>query len=115
MYFGLAYLPISTENLSLYSQFLSICMKSVQTIKNYISGVKTMNVILGYSADHLNSFIINLGLKGIAREHPHCVRQAEQITPNILLEIFSVLEMSKSSRECCLLVPVPVRVFLICS
>ena len=73
-------------------------MKSVQPIKNYISGVKTMNVILGYSADHLNSFIINLGLKGIAREHPHCVRQAEQITPNILLEIFSVLEMSKSEN-----------------
>ena len=98
VYFGLAYLPISTENLSLYSQFLSRSMRSAQTIKNYISGVKTMNLILGYSADHLNSFIINLGLKGIAREHPHCIRQAKPITPNILLEIFSVLDMSKSEN-----------------
>ena len=49
----------------------------------YISGVKTMNLILGYSADHLNSFIINLGLKCIAREHPIVLSKLNQ-----LLQIF---------------------------
>ena len=98
VYFGLSYLPTTTEVLSLYSQFLSRSLKSVQSIKNYLSGVKTMNLILGYSIEHINSFIINLGLKGIARLHPYCIKQAEPITTNILLQIFDILDMTKSEN-----------------
>lgn len=98
VYFGLSFLPTSTEVLSLYSQFSSRTMKSAQSIKNYISGVKTMNLILGYSIEHINSFIINLGLKGIAREHPNCIKQADPITPAILKEIYKALDMTKNEN-----------------
>ena len=98
VYFGLSCLPTSTENLSLYSQFLSRTLKSAQSIRNYISGVKTMNLILGYSIEHMNTFIINLGLKGIAREHPYCIKQAEPITPTILMEIYTAFDMTKSEN-----------------
>ena len=93
IYFGFSYLPVQTETLSLYAQFLSRSFKSTQSIKNYLSGVKTMHLLLGYSTDHINEFLINLGLKGIARSHPHLVKQARAITPEILLKLFSYLDV----------------------
>lgn len=93
-HFGLSYLPASTETLSLYTQFLSRSFKSTQSIKNYVSGVKSMHFLLGYSVDHINDFLINLGLKGIARLNPHSVKQAEPITPEILLNMASKLDFS---------------------
>ena len=57
-----------------------------------------------YSIEHIISFVINLGLKGIARLHPYCNKQAEPITPTILLQIFDILDMTKSDLECCLFV-----------
>ena len=37
-----------------------------------------MYYILGYSVDHINGFLINLGL--IDRTNPYCKRQAQAIT-----------------------------------
>ena len=96
IYFGLAYLPASTETLSLYTQFLSRTFDSVHSIKNYVSGVKSMHYLLGYQVEHINDFLINLGLKGIARSNPHSVKQAKPITPEILLNIASRLNLSKT-------------------
>ena len=56
LYFGLAYLPADTNVLSLYAQFLSRTFKATQSIRNYISGIKTMHYILGYPTDKINDF-----------------------------------------------------------
>ena len=69
-------------------------MKSVQSIRNYLSGIKTMHILLGYSVEHINNFIINLGLKGMARLKPYCIKQAEPITPIILKQIHDVLDLT---------------------
>ena len=94
LYFGLAYLPVNTEVLCLYAQFLSRTFDSTQSIRNYISGIKTMHYILGYSIDNINNFLLNLSLKGMARLKPHCIKQALPITPNMLLQIYSFMNMS---------------------
>lgn len=93
IYFRLTYLPVNTETLSLYAQFLSRSFKSPQSIKNYLSGVKTMHYLLGYTTDSINEFLINLGLRGIARLHPHLIRKAEAITPEILMRMYSYLDI----------------------
>ena len=66
---------MSTYTLQLYAQFLSRTFKSVDLIRNYIAGVN-MHLILGYPVDQINGFILNLSLKGIARQNPHCVKKA---------------------------------------
>ena len=43
-YFGFQSLPSSVKVLTLYAQFLSKSFVSVQSIKNYISGVKTLHL-----------------------------------------------------------------------
>ena len=97
MYFGLKYLPASTETLSLYAQFLSRTFKSTQSIRNYLSGIKTMHYLLGFSVDHINNFLINLGLRGIARSKPYCIKQAHAITPEHLLQIYILLDLTDPS------------------
>ena len=78
------FLPTSTETLQLYAQFLNRYFKSVQSICNYISGVKTIHLLLGFPSEHINKFILNLSLKGIAKLNTHWIRQAEVMTPAIL-------------------------------
>ena len=92
-YFKLVFLPTSTETLQLYAQFLSRSLKSVQSILNYISGVKTIHLLLGFRIEHINKFILNLSLKGTAKFNPHRIRQAEGMTPAILFKISSVLDI----------------------
>lgn len=96
-YFKFVSLPVSTHTLQLYAQFLSRTFKAVESIRNYINGVKTIHLILGYSVDQINKFILNLSLRGMARLKPHCVKQAEAMTPDILLQIGCILDLSNKS------------------
>lgn len=91
------HLPAGTETLQLYAQFLSRTFKSTQSIRNYINGIKTIHLLLGHSVEHINKFILNLSLKGIAKLNPHSVKQAECMTPDILLRISEVLDFTRSS------------------
>ena len=52
-----------------------------------------MHLLLGYPVDHINKFILNLSLKGIARLNPYCIKQAEAMTPEILLQIACVMDL----------------------
>ena len=52
----LNFLPTSNETLCLYTQFLSRIFKSTQSIKNYVSGVKSMHYLLGYPVKNINVF-----------------------------------------------------------
>lgn len=92
IHFGLCYLPVTTETLSLYAQFLSRSFKAPQSIKNYLSGVKTMHYLLGFSTQNINDFLINISLRGIERLHPHQIKQASPITPEILGHIYKLLD-----------------------
>ncbi|XP_053398842.1 uncharacterized protein LOC123556597 isoform X2 [Mercenaria mercenaria] len=98
LYFKLCFLPVSTITLQLYAQFLSRSFRSVDSIKNYISGIKTMHQMLGCETDYINNFLLNLSLKGIAKLKQHSVKQAEAITPVILQNIYLVLDFSKADN-----------------
>lgn len=89
-------MPVSTETLQLYAQFLSRTFSSVDSIKNYISGVRTMHLLLGINIDHINSFLVNLSLKGLSKLKLHMVKQAEPMTPQILKRIYHVLDTSST-------------------
>ena len=93
LYFGMAYLPTDTYTMQLYAQFLSRTFKSASSIKNYLSGVRTIHLLLGYQLLDINNYLINFSVRGITRLKSHCVKQAEPITPRILHQIFLVLNM----------------------
>ena len=51
-----------------------------------------MHLLLGYKVDHINNFILNLSVKGMAKLKPYCVMQAAPITPEILFQIAGTLD-----------------------
>ena len=91
LYFERQFLPASTNTLQLYAQFLSRSFRSVDSIRNYISGVKTMHSIMGVSVEHINTYLLNLSLKGLSRLNPHIVKRAEPMTVEILIAIHDYL------------------------
>lgn len=93
IYFGLEFLPASLNTICIYVQFLSRSFKAVESIKNYVNGVKIMHLINDHKFPHLESFSYKLTIKGITRIKSHLPNRTLPVTPEILLEIFEHMQM----------------------
>ena len=87
-------LPISSEQLCLYIQFLSRSLKSPKSVANYISGLKFYHSLHGVQFPDTSSFEVRLTMKGIQRVLAHVPSPAAPITLTILTKIYHVLDMS---------------------
>ena len=94
-YFCLEPVPVTNNVLILFAQFLSRTFVSTASIKNYLNGVKVVNLGLGFCFPKPD-FSLTLLLRGLARLHPHEERRAIPLTPALLLQFFEVLDMSRS-------------------
>ena len=94
-YFNLQDLPTCVNTLCLYAQFLSRSFKSVQSIQNHLSGVKTLHSTLDVVFPSENVLQLKLLLRGIAREKQHIPRKEEPVSPTILLDMYPYLNLSK--------------------
>jgi hypothetical protein len=83
--FWISVSSIFCKGLTLYAQFLSKSFVSVQSIKIYISRIKTLHLYTENQFPQKDTFQLNLILKGLSRLNPHCPKQASPITPDILL------------------------------
>lgn len=93
-YFDLHPLPCDIDTICLYAQFLSRSFKSVESIMNYVCGVKVLHLILELPFEHLDSFYFKLFVRGLKRCNPHTIKAALPITPDILIKIKNKLEFS---------------------
>ena len=58
-----------------------------------------MPLILCFPVEQNHSFVLNLSLRGLTRVKMHCVKKAGAITPEILLQISSVLNLEDDSDK----------------
>ncbi|CAG2231714.1 unnamed protein product [Mytilus edulis] len=86
-FYNLKTLPCELNTLCLFAQFLSRSFKSVDSIRNYLNGVKVLHLLFDLPFIHFESFYFRLFMKGLKRCNPHTVRAALPITPSILLKI----------------------------
>ena len=77
----------------LYAQFLSHSFVP-DSIKNYLSGVKLLHIILGFEYPFSGNILLNLTLRGISRGAQHTPRRANPITPLILIAIQRVVDFT---------------------
>lgn len=94
-YFKLPTLPASINTLCAFAQFLSRSFKSVNSIRNYLSGVKLLHTLLELDYPSAELIHLRLLLRGLARKNPHVPKQALPLTPEILLDIFQFLDVDK--------------------
>lgn len=86
-------MPVSTDRLCLYIQFLSRTLRSPQSIKNYVSGLKTLHLMLDLSFPSLSSLDVKLTIKGVEKSLKHVPFQATPVTPELLTQISRVLNL----------------------
>lgn len=67
-FYGLKPIPSTVETLCFFSQFLSRSFKSVESVKNYISGIKTLHHVLDITFPSENVYQLNLVFKGLSRK-----------------------------------------------
>lgn len=91
-FYGFKTLPCELNTVCLFAQFLSRSFKSVDSIRNYLNGVKVLHLLFDLPFNHFESFYFRLFMKGLKRCNPHTVRAALPITPKILLKIKNELE-----------------------
>ena len=91
LYFNLTPLPAATHTFCLFSQFLGHSFKSVEAIKNYISGVRLLHILRGLPCPSFSNVDLKLSLKGLSRTLQHKPRQALPVTPTILCKIYDLL------------------------
>ncbi len=92
------WLPTNTDTLCLYCQLLSETFIATSSIKNYISGVKTLHVITDLPMDAFQAPELKLLYRGLVWQNPHCPTQAAPITPEIVLAIHSVLDFHNTEH-----------------
>lgn len=105
VYFHRKPLPASANTLCGYVQFLSRAIQP-PSIRNYLSGVKTLHSLLGFKYEFSDDFQLQLVLRGISRMNPHVPRRAKPITPQILTSVYHHMDKDSSLQRavwaCCL-------------
>ena len=98
VYFHTTPLPASSETICGYAQFLSRAIKP-PSVRNYLSGVKTLHILLGHEYKFAEDFHLQLVLRGISRLNPHVPKRARPVTPDILKTLFFSINFH-SSLQC---------------
>jgi hypothetical protein len=103
-YFKFVAIPASLKTVCLYIQFLSRSFKSVESVKNYISGIRTLHLFLDESFPYFDEFVVKLLFRGIERNTQHSPKRALAITIDNLLDIYNVINHNdpKQSTIWCL-------------
>ena len=95
VYFAFKPLPATVECLCLYAQFLSRTFKSVDSIRKYISGVRTLHTLTDVAYGAEGSIELKLTIRGLRRLKGHLPRQAAPLTPHILRRMYYELDFSR--------------------
>lgn len=94
LYYHIDMFPATSESISLFAHFLSRSFKSVDSVINYVSGVKVLHIICGWSVSAFDSIDWGNIKKGLRRRLPYLSHQAAPITPLLLKQFHEKMNMS---------------------
>ena len=90
--FLLPYFPFDNRQLCRFGQFLARTFQSSEAVGNYQSGVRTCQAMLGFEVPSPQEKQMQLFTQGLKRILLHEVKQAEPITPQLLLRLSTVID-----------------------
>ena len=88
----LQYFPADNRQLCRFGQHLTKTFQSSDSVKNYISGIRTCQALLGFEVPSPEEKQMQLFSQGLKNLLLHEIKQAKPITPQILLRISSILK-----------------------
>ena len=90
----IVYFPCDNKQLCRFGQHLSKTFKSPEAVANYQSGVRTCLALLGLEVPDTNDRQMKMFAVGLKRIMPHAVKQAEPITPELLIRMSRVVKIT---------------------
>ena len=88
-------LPADKFTLCRYAQYLSTCLKAHESVLNYISGVKTLHLLLNLPVCAFEHFLVKISLRGMHRLNTHTPSPAPPLSLPVLNDIHKLLDFSK--------------------
>ena len=70
-----------------YLEHLRLTHKSVDSMKNYVGGARTLFEIMGFKPPSWADHLYKLTARGITRELGHVVKRAQPVTPRLLIDV----------------------------
>ena len=89
--FGFDLFPCDNKQLCRFGQYLARTFKSAEAVGNYQSGVRTCHALLGLEIPDPSEKQMQMFTQGLKRILLHAVKQAEPMTPELLLRISKVV------------------------
>ena len=93
--------PASSLQICRYLQFLSYQHASVDSSLNYVSGVRTLHLLLGFDLPNPHDYLFQLMAKGICRDKGHIVKQVAAISPEMLASISNLVNVKDTKQLAC--------------
>ena len=87
----LPYFPCDNKQLCRFGQYLIKTMESPESIGNYLSGIRTILALAGLEIPDAKDRQMQMFTTGLKRTMAHVVKQAEPVTPLILLQMSKVV------------------------
>ena len=100
-HFSLPKFPADSWQLCRFAQYLANQGKSPGTCANHISTVRTVQALRGYQVPDLYDISIKLTLKGFSNMSKHVKRQAEAMTPQMLMQIAKLVNYKSTFETVC--------------
>lgn len=94
LYAGLPVLPATSTNLCRYLVFLSRSIKSFQTVKNYLDGVRFYQTSHGYINDWFTDHDVSITLRSLRKKLCSIPNRKLPITLDTLSGIYQQMDMS---------------------
>ena len=85
-------MPVNTDELCLFIQFLTRSLSSPKSVKNYVSGLKTLHDLLHLPFPSYNDISVRLTFRGLDRSLSHVPNRAQPVTIQLLGEIHKLLD-----------------------
>ena len=94
IFYNFSPLPISATVLCLFATFLARSYKSPDSVRNNLTSLKSVCVIMDYNVKQFDDIQVKLTIRGIKRSKQHVRKKAAPITPQILLKLFEIFDLS---------------------
>lgn len=93
VYHNLSMFPATEWQMVRFARYLGNSVTSVETVKNYLAGVRTLHRVGGFRVPDPSEPNLNLLLRGLKFELAHATKQARPMTPRILYMIYQQLRL----------------------
>lgn len=97
-FYGLQMFPAGAWQLVRYARYIANTVTSVETVGNYVSGVRRLHQLGGFPVPSAQEPNFQQLMRGLKFELAHPIKQAAPMTPDLLRRIYHMVDFSRAEE-----------------